>query len=731
MYSMRLILIALIMAAFASLGHTAPSVWQDMIPRPKQISVKGEQWVVAKGSRPLATILVPPGQPKSTIGAQEINQRIGEMGGPPLPVVESDDPAAILSHHLPIVISTCYDSKLAKTIITECGVKITPSDPGEQGYVIRFLRFRGRPLILLVGSDPQGALYAAVTMRWLIERTGDGTLATVASVRDWPDFKWRGINSVRQMIYSLPAARLTGEARMDGLKRQVDWILRAKLNLLGDYGGSMDDVTKFDDIVKWMHPLNAYARERGIIGELFQSISVGLDKRDAGNRRFAGMMHIGKRFFTWSDDELIRKRAREIADICDRSNLGIVVLHCPDGGGPIDPEMWSKRSEADHRRWGNDRASADAHVFTLFYEEIKRINPDIRVVFAIYPYHARYLNFEMFKPRYADLTREQFEWAGREYLNSLGPKLPKESTICVWMSEPQYMDEFRSCFGNRPMYYYNQWSGNSLNAGWLVSTFRYIGTNFYGNPNDIMAVRFGSSLPNYINRLLASQFAWDTRSEGSEVFSGSYYDFLTDNDGPDVVTQQWGQRACRHMWGAKLGPVIHGALKQGIIPSLIVNPAQIIRDDKRNALFFVGRKSVDLTSAMMLKQADGCARAARELDKVIKMAVPMDDLQESLFVYYLQRTHCLAAYALAQYYLLRAQQSMSTGDAKATAINVANGIKAVDDGRADMARILKITATMRCYDPGYNRRADEGVFPAIPGTDANFQRIRKLLEDCK
>jgi len=731
-YSVRLIAIVSVFLASTSLSlsYAAPSIWQDLIPRPKELSVTGEQWAVADGQKPLATIVIIPQQAKCFIGAEEINHRLGELGGPPLPILESDDPKVLTKLDLPIIISECDGSKLTRAIIAENGVVISRKDPGEQGYVIRFLRFRGRPLILLLGSDQQGALYAAITMRWLIERAGNRSLVTVARVRDWPDFKLRGISSLHQMISSLPAAALKGVTRYDALKNQIDWMLRAKINLLSDYVYGIDDVEQLEHAVDWMQSINAYARDRGIIGEAFQMINVGNDKRNAGDQRFSGMMHKGGRFFTWSDDELIRKRAHEIGEIVNRSNLGIVVLHCPDGGGPINPAMWNNRSVADRKRWGNDRASADAHIFTLFHQEIKRINPTIRIVFVIYPYSARYLNFDMLRARYKGLTRDQFEWAGREYFRTIGPKLPKDATICVWISEPEYMDEFRSYFGDRPMYYYHSWSHGWVDAGWLVSTFRYTGTNFRNNPRDIMAARIDRNFPNYINRLLAVQFAWDTRSEGAEIFSGIYYDFQADNNGPDVIHQEWGQRACRHMWGKTLGPLMHKVLSQGIIPALIVNPKRVFELESRSRSL-VGEKPLKLTPMTMLKQAEYCATAARALDSILKMAPTMNDLQERLFVYYLQRTHCLGAYARVHYYLLLAQDCVLTGNAEQVTHNIAMGINALNDGLMDMSRILNITSKMRGYDPHYSRRALDGIFPAIPGADANFSNMRESLESLK
>jgi len=721
-----LAIIALLTVAVA--GYAAGPTYEDMIPQPKQMLIGDGSWVLRGEGETAATIVVPPRQPKAAIGAEEVNARIEGLGAEALPVAEVDGPEALPEGGVAIVIAKCYGSDLAEAIIEECDVQISRDDPGEQGYVIEFVTFRRRPVILLCGSDGQGALYAAVTLRNLLEGDAQGVAAVRASVRDWPDFKWRGTGSVMQMRKSLPVYGKTGEEMVEALKLHVDWMLRAKLNLLGDYLYGREDAMAWAD-ADWVGEINAYARARGIIGEEYQSTNVGYDERDADDPRFEGMMHTRNLLFTWSDDELIRRRAQEIAQVWDDLNLGVAVLHCPDGGGPVNPEMWNDRSEADRERWGDDRAAADAHLFRIFHEEIKKVAPDVEVVFVIYPYNAQYLDWEMLKSRYPDMTREQFNSAGRDYWAALGPKLPKDAAICVWLGEPQYMDRFRESFDGMPMYYWYKFASGWVDAGWLITTVRYIGTNFYDHPGDIMAVRIDRNFPNFINRLLSSQFAWNVDSAGAEDFSGNYYDFRTDNDEPKVIVERWGERACRHMWGAEAGPTIHEAFNKGIIPALIVNPSRMLNDENRNRRR-EGLEEIVLTPEMMRKQADGCAAAAEALDTLIgsDAVEQMDALQQGLFVYYLRRTHCLAAYAEAHYHLLMAQQALADGDGDAITEHVSAGEQVIDDGLADMRDVLAATADLQAYDARYAENADAGVFPAIPGQDADFPRMREALE---
>ncbi len=724
---MRHALIAALFTGIAATCFAAPSEYNNIMPEPRQMQITGEQIAVVSSDLPLARIVVSPRQRQAQIGAEEINDRLTSLGSPALPVIEAEDAAALDgAEGLTIVISKCYGSALAEAIIDECDLDVSRDAPGTQGYIIRFVNFRGHRIAFLCGSDPVGSLYAAVTFRWLLERDGDQVLATICSVRDWPDFLWRGTGSLQQMRKSYPVygARDTAEA----LKVHADWMLRHKLNFFGDYFYGNEKVPAVAN-VGWMRPFNAYLRERGMIGEEYQSTNVGYDERDKDDPRFAGMMHTRDLFFSWSDDELIRKRAREIGEFYAAAGLDCVVLHAPDGGGPLNPEMWENRSHADRERWGDDRAAADAHIFGIFYEEIRAANPRARVVFVIYPYSAFYLDWEGLKQHYPEMTREQFESAGREHFRRVSGMLPEDAHICVWLGEREYLNEFRGYYGDMPMYYWYKVASGWVDSGWLVTVHRFIPTCWYGHPDDIMASRIDRNAPNFMNRAVACQFAWNTESAGAEPFAGTYYDFRTDNTQPREVMDRWGLRACRSMWGSEVGPIIFEAYNKGVIPALIVQPTRVFEKENRRRRMR-GLEPFTLTPEMMLAQADACAAAAEALDQVLAMDVTMDDLAERLYVYLLRNSHCLSHYARAHYHLLLANEGVAEGDEQKVTDNVAAGQAAIEAGLEDMVRVLEITAEMRSYDPKYAREAEAGVFPAIPGTTADFPRLRESLDAC-
>ncbi len=708
--------------------QATPTEWRNIIPEPRSITVTGEQVEIVGTAGPAATLVVGDRNRQTEIAAAEINQRLYSLGLAMLPIrltTAADGLKDITG--LPIVLTTCDASDLARSLVAASGARIAPADPGVQGYIIQFPRLAGRTIALLCGSDALGTLYAAVSLRHFIEKDAGRGLLTVGEVRDWPDFKFRGTGSLQQMRKALPVYGSKGEAYVTCLKAQIDWMLRCKLNMLGDYFYGSETVPPVASAAEWMRPLNDYAHERGFLCEEYQSTNVGTTARHKDDPRFAGMQLINGMYFTWSDDELLRKRAREMALFYQAAGLDCVVLHPQDGGGVPDPELWSKRSEADKARWGDDRAAADAHVFSIFYEEFRKLNPRQTIVYVVYPYSAIYFDWDGIRRHYPDVSFEQFRKTGPEYHKRIGSLIPEDVAICVWLGERKYMDEFRACYGKRPMYYWYKMASGWVDSGWIITASRFMGTNCYNHPADIMATRIDRNFPNYITRAVAGQFAWNTASEGAESFTGKYYDFRTDNGDPATpVIDRWGLLACRNMWGATAGTLIFEAFNKRIIPSLIVQPGRVVDDPNR----FLRRQKlppIEVSPEMLLQQAQACQTAAAALDKAIAMQATCEDLSARLFTYYLQRTHCLAAYAQAHYHLMMANQGVTEGDGAKVEQHVTAGETAIEVGLADLQRLQQETATLKQLDATFYRQAAKGVYPAVPGVDADFPKLRDSL----
>ena len=351
-----------------------------LIPTPREISVAG-------GSRPLAgwRIAVPPGLALAQVGAEEINSRIVELGGAALSVSAGTGPA--------IYIGRWCDPGI-RALSAALKVSLTPVDPGEQGYVIRFGTFRAQPAVLLGGSDAAGALYACVTFRSLLRREGNGVAARIADVRDWPDFKIRNVGHLT--LRGLAAAsdsRALAEAVAEA-RREVDFLLRHKINAAA--------APFVDPEAPWRAAavdVLRYAAARGITLRFGGGVDVGAyltpEQRKTAVERKPGTA------YEWAAFDAHRAHAARYAGFLAAVGSGLFSLHPYDGGGYADPEMWSRRSASAHAMYGDDRQRASLEQFLIYFTAVRDRCPDAALEAVVYPYHFQFARPE-FPERFAE-----------------------------------------------------------------------------------------------------------------------------------------------------------------------------------------------------------------------------------------------------------------------------------------------------------------------------------------
>jgi len=71
----------------------------------------------------------------------------------------------------------------------ENNIKVTPENPGPEGYVLTI----NKKVIVIAGSDEQGAFYGLQSLRQVIEQKNKLVYAPGLHVRDWPRMKFRAI----------------------------------------------------------------------------------------------------------------------------------------------------------------------------------------------------------------------------------------------------------------------------------------------------------------------------------------------------------------------------------------------------------------------------------------------------------------------------------------------------------------------------------------------------------
>ena len=184
------ILVCLVVAFVATLPRAGadPAL---ITPAPREIALAGLP-VPVKGG----LILLAGAEPKLRVGAEEINQRLThELGCAALPVAKGglEDIAQAAG---PVFVLGVVGAEAMAPILSRCPVDVPRK---MQGYGVAAHRVGARLVVVLAGHDEQGALYAAVTLRHLLDPADGATIpngrAVVrpARVRDWPDFPWRQI----------------------------------------------------------------------------------------------------------------------------------------------------------------------------------------------------------------------------------------------------------------------------------------------------------------------------------------------------------------------------------------------------------------------------------------------------------------------------------------------------------------------------------------------------------
>ncbi|MBI2180443.1 MAG: hypothetical protein HYU31_06450, partial [Deltaproteobacteria bacterium] len=105
------------------------------------------------------------------------------------------------------------------------------NDLPPQGYLIKFIKFKEKDIILIAGRDIEGLFYGCATFIKLLTFGADAISIKMAEIRDWPDFQRRGIQRYIFTFDKSPDSRYyeTGTSNWNDI---VDSMHRLKLNTL-------------------------------------------------------------------------------------------------------------------------------------------------------------------------------------------------------------------------------------------------------------------------------------------------------------------------------------------------------------------------------------------------------------------------------------------------------------------------------------------------------------------
>jgi len=321
-------IVAASLCAAAAHGQSAFAVADQLglAPTPREIQLTGDRMSPAGW-----TLAAPPESTLARTGAEEINDRLTRLGGAPLPVAGS------LPEGDAIVVASCTDplgAALAR------GLGVTPEAPGEQGYAIDVIRRDGRTLLLAIGSDGLGALYACMTVRRLLQPHADGPQLLGASVRDWPAFKLRSIGRIGRTVrgrLNVPEGKTAAEVVVNDAKRYIRWLARHKINMaMVSVPGAAGPAGRKEVV--------AYGRRYGLMYRTIYGTAINHELEAAGAKWTECVVRKTARH-CWTALEAHRLRARKLAERFRDQGFDCVAHHVVDSGGLPDPETWSRRCE--------------------------------------------------------------------------------------------------------------------------------------------------------------------------------------------------------------------------------------------------------------------------------------------------------------------------------------------------------------------------------------------------
>ncbi|MFC1805618.1 sugar-binding protein [Planctomycetota bacterium] len=581
------------------LAATLPSAGADpalITPTPREMKLAGPP-IAIHGGR----ILLAGPEPKLRVGADEINRRlVHELRCTALPVARGglDDIGRVAS---PVFVLGVVGTGAMAGIQRRYPVDV-PRKP--QGYGIAAHPVGGKLVMVLAGHDEQGALYAAVTVRHLLDPAGGATIpngrAVVrpARVRDWPDFRWRQIGRPPTTLgrgWDLNRASRRKSADIEAIgarfvregKQYVDFLLRHKVNLSWTHAVHLE--TGGDGQHRFVREVSDYARARGVdfVEKTHSHIGVYPQDKDDPRKSRCVDHRVHRHYFCWSLLDLHKARARRLARAMKASGIRWLYLHATDGGGWENPARWNERCDECRRIYGDDHAKADAAVFGAWHRIMREEIADFRLIAVIYPYTANAIDPASIEQRLVARSgaipngkalAKEIADRNRALLTRIGQLLPPGVFICQREVHREAYALMTQCYGTRGFQIYLEqkhgrgWNPEfSIASGWL-KTFYRPGHQDVFYPSDC------SWGYNYFSEMMSAQFGWNVESPGAREFTnpGLRSSDIDHHVEPREISRACVERFCRDFYGPEVGPRMVAVYDSNISYRFIQRPQALI-----------------------------------------------------------------------------------------------------------------------------------------------------------
>ncbi|MBT7053955.1 MAG: hypothetical protein HN976_02610, partial [Lentisphaerae bacterium] len=617
----RLSLIALLLAATGVFLHADPAL---ITPTPREMVVMGDPVPVGGG-----LIVLVGEDPKLRTAAGEINDRLtGELLSEPLPVVTGgvDDVAASAG---PVFVVGIVGTPGMVPLIEAFPVSVPDK---RQGYGIAVHRPAGKLVMVLSGHDGQGALYAAVTLRYLLDPAGGAALPNGAAVvqptrvQDWPDFPWRQIGRPPANVgigWQLKQASREQRSDIEKIgqrfvreeKLYVDFLLRHKINLSWTHATHLE--RSGEGQYAFLRDVSEYARARGVHFVEKAHSFIGTYPRDKDDpvRSRCVDHRVHKQYFCWSLLDLHEERARHMAKAMKASGINWLYLHATDGGGWENPARWGERCEECRRAYGDDHAKADAAVFGTWYRVMKEEIPEFRLIAVVYPYNGNSIDPQELERRLiassgavpnAPALAQKIADSHTAFLTRLGELLPPDVVVCQREVVRKAYDLMTDCYGKRAFQIYLELKhGRGWNPEFTFAS-AWLKTFYRPDHEDVFYAADCSWALNYLSEMMSAQFGWNVESPGAREFTnpglrGSDIDHHIE---PRDISRSYLDRFCREFYGPEIGPYMMPVYDSNISYRFIQRPQTLITE--------MGLRDPE---ERMQQMVDATARAMMSLEK--------------------------------------------------------------------------------------------------------------------
>ncbi len=694
------------LAGFEALPETCnnPELYKklNLVPMPKQLKLTGKKLFF---DSPVRIVLGKNKSRQSEIGAQWIQKKIKRNGSMRPVLSETPSPQA-----WDIIIGDPEDNPYIKKAVKNKIVNTGKNNPGKRGYEIRI--DENNKDIYLVGADPVGCLYSCVTFSEMLNKNSGKTYWPMAEIRDWPDVLYVGpsLNNIYIETLSVvlkgtaPGATKKDKREMaEALKKRCDYLLRRKFSVMMFrrlpklYGQKFksENWKRF----KVYREVIKYAKERGILTMHYaEHPFVGLKKDYPEYVKYDVLPSILKTYDKWIRcwglDDIRKKTAGHQAAHAKYFDMGFVGFHDSDLHGLTNPAQWEDRSEQDRKRWGNDYAGATINKYMIYFKELNRVCPNIKIMCTMVPYMPSDFDRKKLKKeiqeRYGNIKNidelaDKLYKRNTEMIIQAHKTFPMNVRWCLRESHVSDIENFNKFIPGRPSYF---WIATDILWPLFSESTARIKT-FCCNRDNLLTSSYCDPLI-LLNSLAIRQYSWNRKTMGNGDWKYSYTwsqerskEALKAIKKDDPVYQVILPYLLRNIFGTEFGTGIAKAYQKGkLIPASL-------RGYFRSPYL----KPLINNATQMKRQMEIASSGADILDDVwkqfMKDKTSLSPRQTMMLIYLRETFHQSKWQAQIKLQNLLARDSAEKGKIKEAEQNARKGLKLIPEAKKNMRVLIE------------------------------------------